>query len=211
MQVGLTEGYVENGEFLMKVSGRRLDQILEKIREDKKMPNVVVRNNYMETIVRRYANHPIVGWAYTDEDGKVYDDMHVAMERGHGGVKATAYLLVDGLVGFFSHEGIDFNAFYETEFKRLEVKIKQDVEFAGPHNIGACITNQAGFDLLYGLQHNARFVSSVQRRMDSSYEAAQGVVRELCVNFMRALPKDMQAEMDGMLPNGWWQDGGVFD
>ncbi len=39
-------------------------------------------------------------------------------------------------------------------------------------------------------------------RMDSSYEAAQGVVRELCVNFMRALPKDMQAEMDGSYRTG---------
>lgn len=184
---------------------RKLAEVLKGIREQRLMSQARVEFNQEERIIKQFANSPIVGWAFTDESGKVYDDMQFAVERGDGGIATKTYLLKDGLIGFFSHCGMDFEAFYETEFKRLQERNGVDVEIETPHRAGTALTNQAGFDLLYGLQHSDRYVRSVWLTMgDANYEAAKGVVRELCVYFMRALPSDMQYEMDGALPNGWW-------
>jgi len=192
--------YAEN-----MTKGRNLSDVLKGIRDERLKSQMNVEFNQEERIVKQYANSPIVGWAFTDESGKVYDDMQFALERGDGSIATKTYLLKEGLVGFFSHDGIDFEAFYETEFKRLQERNGVHVEIEAPHRAGLAVTNQAGFDLLYGLQHSARYVRSVWLTMgDASYEEAKGVVRELCVYFMRALPSDMQYEMDGALPNGWW-------
>lgn len=201
----LHDGVVMIDQSVMKVSGRNLAKIASQIEDEKQMHQLEMKFNQDELIIKRYANHPIVGWAHVDDSGKVYSDMAIALERGDGAVFKKSYLLRNGLIGFFSHEGLDFGAFFDTEFAVLYSKQKLEAEFKAPHQMGMAVSNQAGFDLLYGLQHNERYVRSVWLTMPgASYEEAQGVVRKLCVYFMRALPSDMQHEMDGMLPNGWW-------
>lgn len=157
-------------------------------------------------IVREIAGHPLIAWAHVDEDGAIWDDLHVAVERGYGGIHSKPYILKAALIAYFNQVDIDFEDFFEQEYEVYMLSKGHSPVIEVPFTESKGLTIQAAFDVLYGLHHHPKYLRALMRSSHITKHVAQAqrVVSDMCIEYMHALPKVIQDEMYSITANNWW-------